>query len=53
MCKKWDVQLEEFGREEDHVHLLLDTHPNLTLSKFINNLKMLQVGLSERNLKST
>ena len=39
ICKKWDVELEEFGGEKDHVHLLLDMHPNLTLSRFINNLK--------------
>lgn len=39
VCKKWDIDLVEFGGEADHVHLLLNTHPNLTMSKFINNLK--------------
>lgn len=39
LCQKWDVNLDEFGGEADHVHLLLDMHPNLTPSQFINNLK--------------
>lgn len=39
VCDKWDIDLVEFGGEADHVHLLLNTHPNLTMSKFINNLK--------------
>ena len=39
VCKKWDVELVEFGGESDHVHLLLDMHPNAALSRFVNNLK--------------
>ena len=39
LCAKWDVNIDEFGGEEDHVHLLLDFHPNIMPSKFINNLK--------------
>ena len=39
VCKKWDVELVEFGGEQDHVHLLLDMHPNVALSRFVNNLK--------------
>lgn len=39
VCKKWKVELVEFGGESDHVHLLLDMHPNLMLSRFVNNLK--------------
>jgi len=38
-CKKWDVELIEFGGEADHVHILFSAYPNLDLSKFINNLK--------------
>ncbi|WP_084137619.1 IS200/IS605 family transposase [Moraxella caprae] len=37
--KKWGVELLEFNGEADHVHLLLDMHPNIMPSKFINNLK--------------
>ncbi len=39
LCEKWEVGLDEFGGEDDHVHLILDFHPNIMPSKFINNLK--------------
>src|SRR5574344_1698469 len=39
LCLKWGVELLEFNGEADHVHLLLDMHPNIMPSKFINNLK--------------
>jgi putative transposase len=39
LCQKWEVGLNEFDGETDHVHLLLDMHPNIMPSKFINNLK--------------
>ena len=39
LCQKWEVDLLEFNGEADHVHLLLDMHPNIMPSKFINNLK--------------
>lgn len=38
-CKNWDIELDEFGGEEDHIHLLLDMHPNIALSRFVNSLK--------------
>jgi putative transposase len=39
ICEKWDVNLIEFGGEADHINLLLEMHPALMPSKFINNLK--------------
>lgn len=39
LCGKWEIELDEFGGEADHVHLMLDMHPNIMPSKFINNLK--------------
>ena len=39
LCRSWQVDLVEFGGEADHVHLLLDMHTNIMLSKFVNNLK--------------
>lgn len=39
VCDKWDIDLIEFGGESDHIHLLLETHPNVQPSKFVNNLK--------------
>lgn len=39
ICEKWSCQIKEFGGENDHIHLLLEAHPSLQMSKFINNLK--------------
>lgn len=38
-CEHWSLELLEFGGEADHIHLLLDAHPALEMSKFINSLK--------------
>lgn len=39
VCAMWAIELAEFGGEADHVDLLLSMHPNITPSKFVNNLK--------------
>ena len=39
LCQKWGVAVLEFGGELDHIHLLLEMHPNIMPSKFVNNLK--------------
>ena len=39
LCIMWEIELIEFGGEADHAHLLLDMHPNIMPSKFVNNLK--------------
>ena len=39
VCALWDVKLETFDADLDHVHLLLDFHPSLEPAKFIGNLK--------------
>lgn len=36
---KWECHLIEFNGEADHVHLLIDCHPSLNLSRLIGNLK--------------
>lgn len=41
ICERWDVDLIEFGGESDHVHLLVEVHPNVLPSRFINSLKTL------------
>lgn len=38
-CEKWDVVLHEFGGEADHVHLMIEMHPNIEPAKFINSIK--------------
>ena len=36
---KWRCKLIEFGGEDDHCHLLIESHPALDLSKMIGNIK--------------
>jgi putative transposase len=38
-CHSWSVSILEFGGEADHVHLLLQAHPAMDLSKFLNSIK--------------
>ncbi|MGD1805318.1 IS200/IS605 family transposase [Dapis sp. BLCC M126] len=36
---KWECKLIEFNGEEDHVNILFQYHPNVMLSKLVNNIK--------------
>lgn len=38
-CNNWSVELSGFNCEADHVQLLLELHPNITPSRFVNSLK--------------
>ncbi len=51
LCDKWDVNLLEFGGEEDHIHLLIDMHPNIMPSKFVNNIKTVSSRLIRKEFK--
>ncbi len=46
------VSLEEFGGEADHVHLLLDMHPNFVLYRFVNNIKTVSSRLLRKEFAS-
>lgn len=35
----WEIELLEFNGEANHIHILIEMHPNIMPSKFINNLK--------------
>lgn len=48
-CQKWECTLIEFNGEADHVHLLVDYHPKIELSKFIANLKTVSSRLLRRD----
>jgi len=48
VLRKWDVDLLEFSGESDHVHLLIDAHPSLELSRLIGNMKT----VSARRIRS-
>ncbi len=47
VCKKFGAQLKEFNGEEDHVHLLVNYPPKVSVSKLVNSLK----GASSRVLR--
>lgn len=38
-CLKWNCEVVEVNGESDHIHLLFGYYPQVSLSKFINNLK--------------
>ena len=47
ICKDFDAELKEFNGESDHVYLLVEYPPKVTISKLVNSLK----GVSSRKLK--
>ena len=48
LLRKWECDLIEFGGEADHIHILLETHPSVELSKLVNNIKT----VTSRRLRS-
>ena len=50
-CTDWEIDLIEFKGEADHVHILLDMHPNIIPSKFINNLKTVSSRLIRKEFE--
>ena len=49
VCNDFDAQLIECDGEDDHVHLLINYPPKVSLSKLVNSLK----GVSSRRLRSS
>jgi putative transposase len=47
VCTDFEATLSEFNGETDHVHLLVQYPPHVSLSRLINSLK----GISSRRLK--
>jgi len=39
ICKKFESTLEECNGEDDHIHLLINYPPKVSISKLVNNLK--------------
>jgi len=39
VSKKYNITLEEWNHDEDHIHILFRAHPNSEVSKFINAYK--------------
>ena len=46
---KWECTLIEFNGEYDHVHLLIDYKPDISLSRLIANLKTVSSRLIRRD----
>jgi putative transposase len=49
VCGQFDVELMEFDGEHDHVHLLVNYPPKISLSKLVNSLK----GVSSRLIRES
>ncbi|AKX49180.1 cytosine methyltransferase [Thiopseudomonas alkaliphila] len=47
VCTDFETELVEFNGEADHVHLLVNFPPKVSVSKLVNSLK----GVSSRRLK--
>jgi putative transposase len=47
VCKDFEAELMEFEGEKDHVHLLVNYSPKVSISKLVNSLK----GVSARLLR--
>ena len=50
-CADWEIDLLEFNGEAVHIHLLLEMHPNIMPSKFINNLKTVSSRLIRKEFE--
>lgn len=48
VCKDFEAVLVEFDGEQDHVHLLINYPPKVSVSKLVNSLK----GVSSRLLRN-
>ena len=48
VCGDFGAELREFNGEDDHVHLLVEYPPKVTISALVNSLK----GVSARRLRS-
>ena len=47
VCKDFNAELVEFDGEQDHVHLLINYPPKVSIAKRVNSLK----GVSSRMLR--
>jgi len=39
LCQKWDCKVIEFNGENNHIHLLFQYYPQMSLPKFVGNIK--------------
>ena len=48
----YDCELIEFNGEEDHIHILLESKPNIKLSQLINSIKTVTARQLNKKLKT-
>ena len=49
LCSPYNITLEEWNHDVDHVHIMFRAHPNTELSKFINAYKSASSRLIKRD----
>ena len=50
--EKWDIDVLEINAEPDHLHVLIQAHPSVDLSKYINSIKTVSSRLIRKEFKS-
>ena len=54
VCKDFEAQLVEFDGEDDHLHLLVNYHPQVAVSTLVNSLKASQAaGFDRRGTRAS
>ena len=53
ICTNAGCELVEFNGESDHVHLLVDAHPNIQPSRLVNTLKTISSREIRREFRDT
>lgn len=51
LCERWSTSVLEFGGENDHVHILIESNPNIEPAKLINCLKTVSSRLIRKKYK--
>ena len=49
---KYNITLQEWNHDEDHVHILFKAHPNSEISKFINAYKSASSRLLKKRISA-
>ena len=52
IASNYNISVEEWNHDEDHVHILFRAHPNSELSKFINAYKSASSRLIKKEIPS-
>lgn len=53
ICLNYNISLEEWNHDKDHVHILFRGQPNSEISKFINAYKSASSRLIKKNIQKS